>query len=63
MAVMGLLGVVNVYMSRNNIPIAIVRMANQTYLKINSDSSSSSNSTAQCIQNRNIYNLSDSKQE
>ena len=34
MAVMGILGVVNVYISRNNITIAVVSMVNQTYLKL-----------------------------
>ena len=34
MAFMGVLGVVNVYISRNNITIAVVPMVNQTYLKL-----------------------------
>ena len=31
---MGVMGVVNVYISRNNITIAVVPMVNQTYLKL-----------------------------
>ena len=60
---MGLLGVVNVYMSRNNIPIAIVKMANQTYLEETRQSQSTfANFTNECIENRNIYNATNEQE-
>lgn len=31
---MGVMGVVNVYISRNNVTIAVVSMVNQTHLKL-----------------------------
>ena len=39
MAFMGIMAVVNVYMSRNNVPIAIIQMVNNTYLDANRNTS------------------------
>ena len=56
LAFMGVLAVINVYISRNNITIAVVPMVNQTYLKLerasridqNSNSTVSVKSELQC---------------